>query len=104
MEDYNIEDNSECLNRLTQLYKDLLTLQTNDQLTQKIVDNLISKVNTILEMYKSKSRLPFYDIEKAIIKHCREDKLMQGVNIQISFASKFPNLDYSRFGVIKVNV
>jgi hypothetical protein len=70
----------------------------------RIIDNLIAKVNIILEIYRYNPRLPLYDIEQAIIELCKEDKSMQGATVQIIFKSKFQDIDMGKLGTIKVNV
>ncbi|WP_178989530.1 hypothetical protein [Winogradskyella schleiferi] len=104
MRNQNTLNKSEILKRLEALYSDMLSLRVNDILKVRVIDNLISKVNIIIEIIKYNPRLPLYDIENAIINLCKEDNSINGVNIQILFNKKFDDVDKNKMAYLIVNV
>ena len=88
MKNQSIVNKSEVIKRLEVFHDDLLSIKVNDILKIRVVDSLIFKVNTIIEICKYNPRLPLYDIENSIIEMYKKDSSIHGVNVQFLFIKK----------------
>ncbi|WP_158973869.1 hypothetical protein [Cellulophaga sp. L1A9] len=89
---------------LRELYRDLISITTYQQINRNMINALITKVNIMIEIVEYLPRLPLYDMEQEIIRMCKEDHSMQGINISLLFENKNPIIDYSKMGHLKINV
>lgn len=92
------------LMQIEELYKDLLRLSSTTQLTPRVINNLISKVNIIIEIIRYSPRLPLFQVETSIKDICKRDPSTQGVIVEILFSKKYGEIDKTRLSKLIVNV
>jgi len=77
---------------------------TNDSLSVKVLNNLLTKVNIALQIITYNPKLPLYQIEQSITEICKMDKSTHGVNCNFLFTTKFGDIDYSRLSHLTVKI
>lgn len=94
------------LNIIEDIHKDLLSQYANENnsLSIKKLSYLIAKTKLAIEVINYNPRLPLCQIEKEIIKMCKVDSSIQGVDVKIYFTTKFEKIDYSKLASLTVNV
>lgn len=91
---------------LETLLIELLKMNThnNHPFSVSILNNLIQKVEIIINKLKYNPRLPMVEIEHEIIDMCNKDKTLQGVMVNIFFTNKFGEINAAYMGKLNVNV
>ena len=91
---------------LEEIQKDLLSAytNTNNSLSVRMLNSLITKVNIAIQIITFNPRLPLYQIEQNITDICTTDKSTHGVSCNFLFITKFGEIDFSRLSHLSINI
>lgn len=96
----------DCLSQLEDIQKDLLSslANYNSTLSERLLKNLLTKINIAIQVISFNPRLPLFQIEERITEICKLDKSTHGVIVKILFTTKFGEIDNSRLAYLNVNI
>ncbi|WP_419211125.1 hypothetical protein ACNR9Q_10260 [Maribacter sp. X9] len=106
METKNIKYLPDGYVQIDEVIKDLHNLiyqRSSDIWLVRYLNQLISKMNVTKEIISYNPRLPLQQIEQKIIEMCKGASY-HGVNISISFITKYPERDLSNFCFLSLSI